>query len=176
VFVASNASPETVEYSGRRGFVPAFFSPAGRAGKFGQLYVDSARTIGHDYALGQNQALVRWMQIGETTDDARNAIARFDLELYRNLYKTLTPMIPLDESDPVTSMLQSGLFLGGTADEVRDQFVAQWEELPAEYCVLIFHYAQQPLDSVIRNLELFMEHVKPALDELTQYNQALASA
>jgi hypothetical protein len=38
--------------------------------------------------------------------------------------------------------------------------------------VLIYHYAQQPAASVIRNTELFMEHVKPALDELTAYAPA----
>ena len=57
----------------------------------------------------------------------------------------------------------------GTAGQVRDQYVEQWQELPAEYVVLIYHYAQQPADSVIGNMELFMEHVKPALDELTPY-------
>lgn len=169
VFVASNASLETVEYTARRGFIPTYFSPAGRAGKFAQTYVDVASARGRQYALGENQALVRWMQIGETNEDARQAVLDYDVEMYRNLYKTLTPMIPLDEADPVQSVLDSGLWMGGSVEEVRDQFVQQWRELPAEYCVLIFHYAQQPLESVVRNLELFMEHIKPALDELTPY-------
>jgi hypothetical protein len=38
--------------------------------------------------------------------------------------------------------------------------------------VLITHYAQEPSESVIRNMRLFMEHVKPALDELTTYETA----
>ena len=42
--------------------------------------------------------------------------------------------------------------------------------------MLIFHYAQMPADAVIRNMELFMEHVKPALDELTEYAPAGARA
>jgi alkanesulfonate monooxygenase SsuD/methylene tetrahydromethanopterin reductase-like flavin-dependent oxidoreductase (luciferase family) len=172
VFVASNASLETVEYAGARGFIPTYFSPAGRAGKFGQSYVDAARRGGREFALGQNQALVRWMQIGETTEDARQAVADYDLELYRNLYRALTPVMPMDEADPVGSVLDSGLWLAGTVDEVRDQFVDQWTELPAEYCVLIYHYAQQPLESIVRNLEQFMEHIKPALDEITDYHDA----
>ena len=44
-----------------------------------------------------------------------------------------------------------------------------WRQLPAEYVVLIYHWAQQPAESVVRQLELFMEHVKPALDEMTPY-------
>jgi len=52
---------------------------------------------------------------------------------------------------------------------VREDYVRLWQQLPAEYVVLIYHFAQQPADSVIRQLELFMQHVKPALDELTDY-------
>jgi alkanesulfonate monooxygenase SsuD/methylene tetrahydromethanopterin reductase-like flavin-dependent oxidoreductase (luciferase family) len=176
VFVASNASRETVEYCGDKGFVPTYFSGIGRAGKFGQAYVEHARAGGRDFALGQNQALVRWMQIGETEEAARRAIAEYDLEVYVNLYKALTPVMPLDPADPVQSVIDCGLWMSGTIDDVRDQFVAQWQELPAEYVVLIFHYAQMPADAVIRNMELFMEHVKPALDELTAYAPAGAQA
>ena len=63
-------------------------------------------------------------------------------------------------------MLASGLFLAGTASDVRDEFVRQWRELPAEYVVVIYHYAQQPKDSVIEELRQFMREVKPALDEV----------
>jgi alkanesulfonate monooxygenase SsuD/methylene tetrahydromethanopterin reductase-like flavin-dependent oxidoreductase (luciferase family) len=169
VFVASQASLETVEYCGRKGFIPTYFSGIGRAGKFGQAYVDNAAAAGDQFALGQNQALVRWLQIGDTEADARRAVADYDVEIYRNLYKSLTPVMPYDAADPVQSVLDSGLWMAGSPDQVREQFARQWSELPAEYVVLIFHYAQMPADKVIRNLELFMKHVKPALDELTPY-------
>jgi alkanesulfonate monooxygenase SsuD/methylene tetrahydromethanopterin reductase-like flavin-dependent oxidoreductase (luciferase family) len=174
VFVASNASQETVEYCGRKGFVPTYFSGIGRAGKFGRAYVENARQGGREFALGQNQALVRWMQIGEDESDARRAIAEYDLEIYKNLYKPLTPVMPYDPVDPVQSVIDCGLWMTGSPEQVRDQFVKQWQELPAEYVVLIFHYAQMPADAVIRNMELFMEHVKPALDELTEYSSVAA--
>ena len=73
------------------------------------------------------------------------------------------------------SVLDCGLWAAGSSEQVREQFVRQWSELPAEYVVLIFHYAQMPADAVIRNMELFMRDVKPALDELTEYRQAAAS-
>jgi alkanesulfonate monooxygenase SsuD/methylene tetrahydromethanopterin reductase-like flavin-dependent oxidoreductase (luciferase family) len=174
VFVASQASLETVEYCGRKGFVPTYFSGIGRAGRFGQAYVDNAGQAGHRFALGQNQALVRWLQIGETEADARRAIAEYDLEIYKNLYRALTPVMPFDESDPVQSVLDCGLWAAGSPEQVRDQFTRQWRELPAEYVVLIFHYAQMPAEAVIRNMELFMRHVKPALDEMTEYQQVAA--
>jgi alkanesulfonate monooxygenase SsuD/methylene tetrahydromethanopterin reductase-like flavin-dependent oxidoreductase (luciferase family) len=174
VFVASQASRETIEYCGRKGFIPTYFSSISRAARVGGRYVESAAGSGRRFALGEHQALVRWMQIGRDIDDARRAVAQYDLEIYRNLYRSLTPVLPLDESDPVQSMLDSGLWAAGSVAEVRDEFVRQWRELPAEYVVLIFHYAQMPADDVVRNMELFMRHVKPALDEMTEYEAPAA--
>lgn len=166
VFVSSNASRETVEYCGPRGFIPTYFSKIERASEYGQAYVDAARGGGREYALGQNQALVRWGQIAATEAEARAAVERYDSDIFRDLYAGTTPMT-FDENAPVDSVLNSGLWVVGTPDQVRDQYVKLWEKLPAEYVVLIYHYAQQPKDSVIENMEMFMEHVKPALDEFT---------
>jgi alkanesulfonate monooxygenase SsuD/methylene tetrahydromethanopterin reductase-like flavin-dependent oxidoreductase (luciferase family) len=168
VFVSSNASKETVEYCGPRGFIPTYFSKIERAAEYGGAYVEAAATAGKTYALGQNQALVRWGQIAETTEEARQQVADYDVDIFRDLYAGTTPM-KFDPENPVDSVVNSGLWVVGTPEEVREQYVELWRHLPAEYVVLIYHYAQQPAASVIRQLELFMEHVKPALDELTDY-------
>jgi len=168
VFVSSNASKETVEYCGPRGFIPTYFSKIERAAEFGGAYVEAAATAGRTYALGENQALVRWGQIAETTEEARQQVADYDVDIFRDLYAGTTPM-QFDQENPVDSVVNSGLWVVGTPEEVREQYVELWRQLPAEYVVLIYHYAQQPAASVIRQLELFMEHVKPALDELTDY-------
>jgi len=168
VFVSSNASKETVEYCGPRGFIPTYFSKIERAAEFGGAYVEAAAKGGKAYALGQNQALVRWGQIAETVDEARQMVADYDVDIFRDLYAGTTPMT-FDPAEPVDSVISSGLWVVGTPDQVRDDYVQLWSQLPAEYVVLIYHFAQQPADSVIRQLELFMEHVKPSLDELTTY-------
>ena len=60
---------------------------------------------------------------------------------------------------------------------LRRQLVEEWKKFPAEYLTLIYHYAQMPKEVVIKNLELFMREIKPALDELTPYtNKDMASA
>ena len=61
-------------------------------------------------------------------------------------------------------MKQSGLFLGGTIDQARAQFQEEFAKCPAEYLTLIFHYAQQPKDEVIWELEQFMRHIWPTLE------------
>jgi hypothetical protein len=73
----------------------------------------------------------------------------------------------LDPEDVIGSMLDSGLYAIGTAESVRDQLVAQWEQFPAEYITMIYHYAQMPKEAVIENMTAFNEVIKPALDELT---------
>ena len=168
IFVSSNASKETVEYCGPRGFIPTYFSKIERAAEFGGAYVTAAATAGKTYALGQNQALVRWGQIAETAEEARQMVTDYDADIFQDLYAGTTPM-KFDPDHPVDSVINSGLWVVGTPDEVREQYVELWRQLPAEYVVLIYHYAQQTAESVIRQLELFMEHVKPALDEITDY-------
>ncbi|MQA84098.1 MAG: LLM class flavin-dependent oxidoreductase [Streptosporangiales bacterium] len=168
IFVSSNASRETVEYCGPRGFVPTYFSPIARAATYGDAYVTAARRGDREYALGQNQALVRWGQMGSSEADARRAVEAHDVDIFRDLYAGTTPM-SFDPNDPVASVLNSGLWQVGTPEQVRDQYVELWRQLPAEYVVLIYHFAQMPKERVIENMAMFMEHVKPALDELTAH-------
>lgn len=166
IFVSSNASRETIEYCGPRGFIPTYFSKIERAAEYGQAYVEAARLAGREYALGQNQALVRWGNIAPTMEQARRNVEEWDVDVFRDLYGGTTPMV-FDPDNAVDSVLNSGLWVIGTADDVREQYLEQWSRLPAEYVVLIYHFAQQPVDSVIDNVEMFMQHVKPALDEVT---------
>jgi hypothetical protein len=121
---------------------------------------------GREYALGQNQALVRWGNIAPTMEQARRNVEAWDVDIFRDLYGGTTPMM-FDAARPVDSVLASGLWVIGSPDEVREQYLEQWRQLPAEYVVLIYHFAQQPAQSVIENIEMFMTHVKPALDEVT---------
>ncbi len=53
---------------------------------------------------------------------------------------------------------------------MHDKLVRQWKLLPAEYIVLIVHYAQRPKEHVIDNVERFMQKIKSSLDELTPYD------
>jgi alkanesulfonate monooxygenase SsuD/methylene tetrahydromethanopterin reductase-like flavin-dependent oxidoreductase (luciferase family) len=174
VFVASNASQSTIEYCGRKGFIPAYFSKTSRAAEFGRAYVEQAKSAGLSYAYGQNQALCRWMQIGDSMDAAREAIARYDVDIWKNFYTAMTPMG--QGGDVVQEIIDSGLWALGKPADVRDQFVEQWKQLPAEYFILISHFAQQPKESMIENMAALMQTVKPALDELTQFSEAAVAA
>ena len=190
VFVASNSSVETVEYCARKGFCPNYFTKIENARAHAEAYVKAGREAGKNYVLGQNQSLVRWMQVGKTTEAARQALADYDGDIYKHFYAPLfekglpnesgkrTPMDATRES-LVDSICETGLWNSGTLSDVRQQFIDQWKRVPAEYLTLIFHFAQQPKESVIENLEIFMREIKPELDTLTSHlddEEALAAA
>jgi hypothetical protein len=103
--------------------------------------------------------------------DARRVVATYDAEITKNFYAPFWPASFPRSADPVDNVLSSRTYFIGSVDEVKAQFVEQWKILPAEYVVLIWHYAQQPKQSTIDEIELFMKHVKPALDEMTRYNE-----
>ena len=74
VFVAGSGSPETIEFCGRHGFVPTYFASIAAAGPLSERYRTVAAQHGRSFAPGQNQCLVRWIQIGKTEEDALEKI------------------------------------------------------------------------------------------------------
>ncbi|MEK9901102.1 MAG: hypothetical protein VW516_10185, partial [Rhodospirillaceae bacterium] len=166
VFVSGSGSPETIDYNARMGFIPTYFTDINTAAPLGKQYAETAAANGFNWLPGQNQNIVRWLQIAESYDAAVDAVMAHDFDIWKNFYAAMGRR-KLDEADVIGSMLSSGLYCIGTAESVRDQLVAQWEQMPAEYITLIYHYAQMPKDKVIQNMTEFNEVVKPALDEIT---------
>ena len=174
VFVASNASIETVEYAGTKGFIPTYFAPIKRTEGNAPAYVAAAAKAGRNYALGQNQAVVRWPRTGTTRAEAIEKAALYDGDIFKHFYASTVPgcqdLGPTsDRMSTVPYMEKSGLFPIGSVSEVRDKLVAEWKRVPAEYIVLIYHFAQQPKESVIEDLEVFMREIEPALEECIKY-------
>jgi len=174
VFIASNASIETVEYAGARGFVPTYFSSIGRCASFGPRYTEVANQNGYNFANGQNQAIVRWPHIGASHDEGAQMALDWSSDIFMNFYGPIFPdwtsrKKDANDKEKLDLMNDTGLFQYGTVSEVRDFYIDQWKQLPAEYITLIYHYAQTPKQDMIDQLKIFMEEVKPALDELADY-------
>jgi alkanesulfonate monooxygenase SsuD/methylene tetrahydromethanopterin reductase-like flavin-dependent oxidoreductase (luciferase family) len=171
VFVASSGSPESIEYCGEKGFAPVYFTSIRRAAEMGQVYVDAAASVGRSCQLGQQQAVVRWLEIGESETAAREQLVRNDVDIFKNFYAAMGRRQLTHPDDIVQSIVDSGLYAFGTVESVRDTLVRQWQAMPSEYIVLIFHYAQMPKDETLRHLRTFMREIKPALDEVEARQQ-----
>ena len=121
--------------------------------------------FGCSFAPGQNQCLVRWIQIGKTEEDALAKIRKYDLDIWKNFYAAMGRR-KVEGNDIFGSLVNSGLFVFGTVDSVRQQLVEQWKVLPGEHIALVNHYAQMPKDAVIETIDIFQRQIKPALDEV----------
>ena len=180
VFIASNASIETVEYAGTRGFIPTYFSSIDRCADYGPRYTEVANQNGYNIVHGQNQSIVRWPHVGESHDDGAQKMLDWSGDIFQNFYGPLFPdwtskADGADDKKLIELMGQTGLFQHGTVSEVRDSYIAQWKQLPAEYITLIYHYAQCPKDEMIDQMRIFMQEIKPALDELADFPDADAA-
>ena len=175
VFVSGSGSPETIEYCARNGFIPVYFTNITTAGPLSQSYLRIANENGYKWKPGQNQCLVRWMQMADTEEEARKNVIAHDFDIWKNFYAAMGRR-RLDMKDVFGSMMESGLYVVGTPEQVRDELVKQWKVFPAEYMTLIFHYAQMPKDKVMWNMKAFNEVVKPALDAIVADAQGSPAA
>jgi alkanesulfonate monooxygenase SsuD/methylene tetrahydromethanopterin reductase-like flavin-dependent oxidoreductase (luciferase family) len=165
VFVSGSGSPETIEYCARHGFIPTYFTSIKSAGPLSQLYREASAKSGRDWRPGQNQCLVRWIEIGKTKEDALRKVREYDFDIWKNFYASMGRR-KLKDGDIFGSLVDSGLFAIGTVDEVRKQLLEEWKIFPAEHIAIVYHYAQMPKDEVIEAMDTFMRHIKPALDEV----------
>ena len=55
IFIASNERVETVEFAGRHGFIPCYFTPIERAASHDTAHVNAAKRAGYDFTPGAEQ-------------------------------------------------------------------------------------------------------------------------
>ena len=146
VFVAMSGSSSSIPFLARHGFRPTYFTSLENIQQFARLYVDEGRAAGLPYVLGERQNLVRWIHVGRNEQEFRDKLMRYDYEMYANFYTAFFPKLPHFEDADATlqSMKESGIFLGGTVEQLKQQWRHIYATVPAEYITLIWHYAQCP--------------------------------
>ncbi len=166
VFVAMSGSASSIPFLARNGFRPTYFTGLDNVLQFARSYVDEARAAGLPFALGERQNIVRWIHVGRSEQEFRDKLFSYDYEMYANFYTAFFPKLPHFEDADATmrSMKESGIFMGGTVEQLKSQWRQIYATLPAEYITLIWHYAQCPAEVVLDELEVFMSKVLPELD------------
>ncbi len=116
-------------------------------------------------ARGKNQNIVRWLSIGKDEAEYNEKLRKYEVDIYKNFYSCFFPQFASDpNADWLENIKKSGIYTCGTIAQVREEWKKMYEEVPAEYITLIFHYAQQPKDDVIKTIEQFMTQVWPHLE------------
>ncbi|HTY54710.1 MAG TPA: LLM class flavin-dependent oxidoreductase [Candidatus Binataceae bacterium] len=166
IFVAMSGSASSIPFLARHGFRPTYFTNLENVLNFARMYVDEARAAGKSFTLGQRQNIVRWFHVGRNEQEFRDKLMKYDFEMYDNFYTAFFPKLPhfADANATLQSMIDSGIFMGGTVEQLKQQWRHIFQNLPAEYITLIWHYAQVPKEEVLEELDVFMTKVLPELD------------
>ena len=174
VFVATSKSDDSIAYCARMGFTPLYFSHFDTVRRHAELYRTEAKKHGRDVVPGESQNIVRWVNICDSEEEYNENLREYDLDIYKNFYAAFFPQFPSDGTDEelIELIKESGIYVGGTIDKVRDEFIGMYKEVPAEYITLVFHYAQQPKDDCIKVIARFMTEVLPFLN----YEEPMAEA
>ena len=175
VFVAMSGSASSIPFLARHGLRPTYFTNLENVLQFAKLYVEEGRAVGLPYAMGERQNLVRWIHVGRNEQEFRDKLLRYDYEMYANFYTAFFPKLPhfADADATLQSMKESGIFLGGTVEQLKQQWRHIYATIPAEYITLIWHYAQCPKEVVLEELETFMTKVLPELDAPSSAERAV---
>ena len=165
VFVAASKSQASIDYCARNGFIPTYFMPDKGVIEMTRYYQKVANEAGFNVQLGQNQNLVRWPHVTKTSEDFDRKLREYDLDIYKNFYGPFFPQFPQgDDSELVQGMKDSQLFIGGTVDECVAGWKKIFDQAPCEYITLIWHWAQQPKEDMLEELQLFMNEILPELE------------
>ena len=166
VFQAVSASPESIRFATKHGFRPTYFTKLGKMEEFSNLYVEEGRKAGNDFTLGERQNMCRWIHVADSEKEYDERLRAYDLDIYQNFYVPFFPQFPdeTDSIDWIQNIKDSGIFHGGTVEQLTEQFVNAYERVPAEFITLIWHYAQIPKDELIGELRVFMNEVIPELE------------
>jgi alkanesulfonate monooxygenase SsuD/methylene tetrahydromethanopterin reductase-like flavin-dependent oxidoreductase (luciferase family) len=165
VFVPMSGSAASIPFLAKHGFRPTYFTPLKSLVEFAHLYVDEGRKAGFNYQYGERQNIARWVHLGNEKE-FRDKVRRYDLEMYYQHYSTFLEKLPRvdDMETNLDNMLASGIFMGGSLQQLKDQWHQIYDELPSEYITLVSHYAHYPKDLLIEEIGTFMTEVLPELE------------
>ena len=186
VWVPFTVSPSTMMNAARHGF--SCLAVEGRPAAFrahALAYQAEAARHGHDFGLGERFGATRSVCLGETREEAFDLAVRtaaFEWHHYFNkfgfaeMWRTADddpdqPVSFADEAALAHRLIEVGQLLCGTPDDVRRQMEDLHRCHPGSDEAgrldwLVWQFFQQgttPLDVQRRQLEMFAEHVLPAV-------------
>lgn len=173
IFQPFSQSPSTVAWAGRNGLIPVTMAaPQYIATAFARLYQHEARLGGFERDLGQNMGLLRVFSIQKNRTDLADAIEKYDMLAWREWYGAFGHLegfrhpdekgsVPAPGESVADRLLDVGMIIGGTVDDVKRQLDQQLKAVPFEYLVWHLPFAVMPKDVALEQLELFAHHVMP---------------
>jgi len=168
VFVGVHKSPPTIDFCARHGFRPCYFNPSDVVVDLAKMYLELSTKYGHNFKFGERQNIVRQTRLAKNRADLEKRVMKYDIDIFKNFYSVFANH-SVDRADPsdaaaFKAMEGTSFLAGGTVDEAIAYYRGIFAKCPFEYITLIWHFAQQPKDSVLEEIRLFMEKVRPELE------------
>jgi alkanesulfonate monooxygenase SsuD/methylene tetrahydromethanopterin reductase-like flavin-dependent oxidoreductase (luciferase family) len=168
VFIGVHKSPETIEYCAQHGYHPCYFNPTDVVIDLAKMYLEEANKAGHNLQLGERQNIVRQTRIAPNREEFKRRVMKYDVDIFKNFYSVFANhnVERAESSDEAAfeAMKNTSFLTGGTVDDAIAYWRGIFDQAPFEYITLIWHFAQQPKDLVLEEIQAFMEKVLPELD------------
>jgi len=165
VFVTSSGTPESARWAAKRGFNCGYFAPMEHAVAQNAAYLEGASETGRRIAPGQNQLLLRFGHVGKTREDALRKVERYIVPPFDNFYRYFFPRLFSSEaSSTFERMMATGMVIAGTVDDVKRQVAAIYEQIPFEYFGIVSHYALEPKEEFLEDIDLFATKIACEFD------------
>ncbi|AEA26073.1 LLM class flavin-dependent oxidoreductase [Pseudonocardia benzenivorans] len=180
LFQAFGASPGTLRWCGEEDVTPTILMGSmTKLRALMEIYQEGAASRGRHPRFGEGIGVCRTFYVfpNGTPQDEVDAKIRRSVELYeepvwRGWYEQFGFMEGSrldDEEGPVPKpgehladrLINSGLLIGGTVDQVKRRIEEFLTDLPIDYFVWLFHWGMIPRDEGLRMLELFGEQIMP---------------
>ncbi len=162
IFVSSSGSPGSAKWSGEEGFTCCYFAPMAGARIQDAAYREGAARRGKTLVPGQAQGLLRFLYVGETREAAYEKVERCIVPFFSEFASHFFPVLLGNSSGSMLQrVLDTGLIIAGTVDDVKRQVEAIYDEIPFEYFSMVCYNGLEPREQLMEDIELFARKVAP---------------
>jgi hypothetical protein len=144
-----------------------------------EIYMEGAAASGRSPRFGQGIGVCRTFYVypngtpeDEVTARIRRSVELYEQPVWHGWYERFGFMeaarydgeegpVPKPGEHLADRLINSGLLIGGTVDQVKRQVEAFLEKMPIEYFVWLYHWGMIPRDEALPMLELFGTEIMP---------------
>lgn len=173
LFQAFGASPGTLRWCGEENVTPTILAgPMESVDHLVRMYQEGAASRGRDVPWGKEIGLCRSIHIVNDKSELYEAVDKYEAPVWRGWYQQFgfmegarypgeTGPVPKPGEHLADRLINSGLLIGGTVDDVKRQIEELLNHIPLDYLVWLFHWGLIPRDEGLRSLELFATEIMP---------------
>lgn len=173
LFQAFGASPGTLRWCGEENVTPTILAgPMESVDHLVRMYQEGAASRGRDVPWGKEIGLCRSIHIVNDKSELYEAVDKYEAPVWRGWYQQFgfmegarypgeTGPVPKPDEHLADRLINSGLLIGGSVDDVKRQIEELLNHIPLDYLVWLFHWGLIPRDEGLRSLELFATEIMP---------------